>query len=291
MMPPMSDHVTLRPSAPQDAETTARICYEAFAELNRRHHFPPDFPDVNVARGLMDMMLQAPFVWGIVAEHKGKVVGSNFLWEFDPIAGVGPVTVDPAAQHLSVGRRMMEALMQRVQERQLPGVRLVQAAFNTRSMSLYTKLGYDVREPLLCLQGQAIGESLPGYAVRPATQDDLSACAAVCRTVHGHERTGELAAATARGSARVVEHADKVVGYATEIGFFGHCVAETNHGVMALISAAESFTGPGFLIPSRNGELLRWCLAKGLKNVQPMTLMSHGLYNEPRGAFLPSILY
>ena len=29
----------------------------------------------------------------------------------------------------------------------------------------------------------------------------------------------------------------------------------------------------------------------GLRVVQPMTLMSMGLYNEPKGAFLPSVLY
>jgi hypothetical protein len=28
-----------------------------------------------------------------------------------------------------------------------------------------------------------------------------------------------------------------------------------------------------------------------LRVVQPMTLMSVGLYNEPRGAFMPSVLY
>ena len=48
---------------------------------------------------------------------------------------------------------------------------------------------------------------------------------------------------------------------------------------------------PGLLLPSRNGEVFRWCLARGLRVVQPMTLMSLGLYNEPRGAFLPSILF
>jgi hypothetical protein len=32
-------------------------------------------------------------------------------------------------------------------------------------------------------------------------------------------------------------------------------------------------------------------LNHGLKIVQPLTLMSRGLYQEPRGAFLPSILY
>ena len=32
-------------------------------------------------------------------------------------------------------------------------------------------------------------------------------------------------------------------------------------------------------------------LANGLRVVQPMTLMSMGLYNEPAGAYLPSVLY
>jgi hypothetical protein len=36
---------------------------------------------------------------------------------------------------------------------------------------------------------------------------------------------------------------------------------------------------------------MRWCLENGLRIVQPLTLMSKGLYQEPRGAFLPSILY
>ena len=59
----------------------------------------------------------------------------------------------------------------------------------------------------------------------------------------------------------------------------------------ALVGAAQAFPGPGFLLPTRNSEVLRWCLEQGLRIVQPMTLMSLGLYNEPRGAFMPSILY
>ena len=37
----------------------------------------------------------------------------------------------------------------------------------------------------------------------------------------------------------------------------------------------------------RNGEVFRWCLRNGLRVVEPCSLMSLGLYNEPRGAFLP----
>jgi len=45
------------------------------------------------------------------------------------------------------------------------------------------------------------------------------------------------------------------------------------------------------LLPARNGELYRWSLAHGLKVVQVMNLMTLGLYNEPTGAYLPSVVY
>jgi hypothetical protein len=44
-------------------------------------------------------------------------------------------------------------------------------------------------------------------------------------------------------------------------------------------------------VPSRNAERFRWCLEQGLRMVQPMILMTLGLYNEPRGAYLPSIRF
>jgi hypothetical protein len=59
----------------------------------------------------------------------------------------------------------------------------------------------------------------------------------------------------------------------------------------ALIGAAPGFPGPGFLLPTRNSEMLRWCLERGLRIVQQMTLMSLGLYNEAQGAFMPSVIY
>jgi len=61
--------------------------------------------------------------------------------------------------------------------------------------------------------------------------------------------------------------------------------------MMALLAAAPAFAGPGILIPTRNAELLRWCLVSGLRVVQPMTLMSIGLYSEPTGAWFPSVTY
>ena len=49
--------------------------------------------------------------------------------------------------------------------------------------------------------------------------------------------------------------------------FFAHSVGETNEDLQALIAAAEEFGGPGFLVPARNGELYRFCLARRLRVV------------------------
>lgn len=81
------------------------------------------------------------------------------------------------------------------------------------------------------------------------------------------------------------------VRYATVLAFFGHAVGETNLDLQALIASAVVFAGPGIIVPTRNSGLFRWCLENGLRVVQPMTLMSSGLYNEPAGAYLPSVLF
>jgi GNAT superfamily N-acetyltransferase len=284
--------LTLRTGRSEDAETCGSICYEAFKAIADQHNFPPDFPSPEVSGGLITSMLaRGGEIYSVIAEVDGRVVGSNFLWENGTIAGVGPITIDPSAQNVAVGRRLMEDVLQRARERGIAGVRLCQAAYHNRSLALYTKLGFDTREPLSNLQGEAIGQEIPGYAVRSATEEDLDSCNEVCFKVHGHDRGPELLEAIRQGTATLVEHGGRITGYTTMVGFFGHTVGESNEEIKALIGAAPSFPGPGFLLPTRNGEVLRWCLEQGLRVVQPMTLMSVGLYNEPRGAFMPSVLF
>jgi GNAT superfamily N-acetyltransferase len=281
----------VRAGRSEDAETCGLICYEAFKAIADEHNFPPDFPSPEVSGGLLTSLLSRGDLYRVVAEVDGRVVGSNFLWENGTIAGVGPITIDPSAQNVAVGRRLMEDVLQRARKRGIAGVRLVQAAYHNRSLALYTKLGFDTREPLSNIQGEAIEQQIPGYAVRSATEEELDACNKVCLKVHGHDRGPELLEAISQGSANVVEHGGRISGYTTLVGFFGHTVGESNEDLKALIGAAEGFPGPGFLLPTRNSEMLRWCLERGLRIVQPMTLMSLGLYNEPRGAFMPSVLF
>jgi predicted N-acetyltransferase YhbS len=284
-------NVTLRPGTIADAERCGEICYNAFKAVAEQHNFPPDLPSQEVARGLLAGLLANTGFYSIVAEFDGAIVGSNFLDERSTVAGLGPITVDPAVQNRAIGRQLMQHALERVKQRRFPGVRLLQTTYHSRSLSLYAKLGFVAREPLSTMQGPALGIQIPGYSTRPATERDLGPCNDICTKVHGHDRAGELRDAIKQATATVVEHAGHVTGYATLIAFFGHAVAETNEGLKALIGAAPAFGGPGFLVPTRNAELFLWCLERGLRVVQPMTLMSIGLYNEPAGAFLPSILY
>lgn len=284
-------NIILRPGRPDDAETCGRICYEAFSAIADQHNFPHDFPDESAAIGLLSYLLARSDIYSVVAEVDGRITGSNFLWENAIIAGVGPVTVDPSVQNSDVGKQMMVDVMRRARERGFAGVRLLQAAYHNRSLALYTKLGFDTREPISTIQGQPLAVEIPGRPVRLATEDDLEGCNELCLRVHGFSRGSDLREAIDQGSATVVERHGRITGYATVVGFFGHAVCESNDDLKALIGAAQAFAGPGFLLPTRNGEVMRWCLANGLRVVQPLTLMSTGLYNEPSGAFLPSIVY
>jgi GNAT superfamily N-acetyltransferase len=282
--------VNLRRATPEDAAVCGKICYEAFFKINSDHAFPPDVASEAAGAQLLSMLFSHPGFYCVVAESDGRLMGSNCMDERGSIAGIGPITVDPSTQNRGVGRLLMRDAMERAKERRSAGIRLVQAAFHTRSLSLYTMLGFDPRELLACMQGPAIERRIEGCTVRPAQATDLDPCNALCRRVHGHDRGGELSEAIGRGAV-IVERHGRITGYSTIVGFFGHSVAEENVDLQAILAAAEGFAGPGILVPVRNAELFRWCLSQGLRVVQPMTLMTMGLYNEPAGAYLPSILY
>ncbi len=283
--------VVLREATSEDADTCGRIFYSAFEAIARRHNLPVEPSSPEFTRFMVGNMLAHGNFAALVAERAGAVLGSVFVDERASIVGIGPVTVDPAAQDHGIGRALMESALQRESERNVSGVRLVQTAYHYRSLALYAKLGFSVREPLSVVQGTPPALSLPGLGVRPAAEADVAACAELCTRVHGHDRTGELRDAIAFDSAAVVERPGRISGYATGFGYGWHAVAETNEDLIALLGSAEAFMGLGILVPSRNAELLRWCLRHGLRIVQQSTLMTNGLYNEPIGAYLPSIIF
>lgn len=279
----------IRPGTPKDAEGCGAICFEAFAAIASRHGFPQLLPSSEAAQGTFAEHLSRPGYHVLVAEQDGRLLGSVVIDERSLIGGVGPLTVDPAVQDSGIGHDLLQAVLARENERSCPGLRLCQDAYHNRSLALYAKLGFEVREPLVVLQGAPLEIKFPGYTARRARVEDLDACNALCRRVLGYDRSGEVKDAIAAGTATLVERDNRCTGYATVIGYGGHAFGETITDLKALIGAAPQFTGPGFLLPSRNGELFRWCLEHGLQIVKIMTLMSVGLYQSPQGAFMPSI--
>ena len=282
---------TIRPARATDAGECGRIIYAAFTDIADRHGFSRPFPSPEVATGLATMRLTNPGFYGVVAEEAGNIVGSNFVYLRSPVAGISPITVDPAAQNRRIGRTLMQAVMDHATAQGKHSIRLVQAAYNNGSLCLYTTLGFQTKAPLSVMNGSPLDLHFPGYDVRWATMADLAACNRICHAVHGFDRGDELRDAIAASTATVVEHLGRIAGYATGIAFFAHAVGETNQDLKALIGAARVFAGPGFLVPTQNYDLFAWCLANGLRLVMPMTLMSIGLYCEPDGAWLPSIVY
>jgi GNAT superfamily N-acetyltransferase len=283
--------LTLRPGKPEDATVCGAICYEAFRAIAVQHNFPPSYTSPEVAMDRMVERLTHPGFYAVVAELDGRVVGSNFLDERSPIVGLGPITVDPTVQNRSIGRHLMQDVLDRVATQHRLGVRLVHAAYHTRALSLYTKMGFVVRDFVAKMTGTPLALKPHGFTVRPASLADLDACNQVCQHVHGHDRSGELRDAIEPGHATVVEQAGHLSGYATVLGVSGHAVGETTTAVQALIGVAAAFERDGFLVPLRNGALFSWCLAQGFRVAVPQTLMSQGFYQEPVGAFLPSVLY
>jgi predicted N-acetyltransferase YhbS len=283
--------VRLRPGTPDDAETCGRICYEAFTAIKLRHDFALEFADPEAAVAVLSELLRHPGLYSVVAECDGRMVGSNFLDERAGIVGVGPITVDPAVQDAGVGRALMRDVMRRATERAVPGIRLVQDAYHDRSLWLYAKLGFELRAPLVCLQGAPPRGRVSGHQARRATSADVEECHELCRREHGHDRGGQLTDAVAQGTAMVVEHDGRVTGYASDLAWSGHAVGESNEDLKALMFAADAFGGPGIIVPSTNAGLFRWCLDQGLRVIQMMNLMTVGLYAEPRGAYLAGIMY
>src|SRR5439155_9526885 len=159
--------------------------YDAFAALAERHAFPTEPASPEFTRFRTAWMIEHAGFHGLVAERDGRPVASIFTDERSAIAGIGPVTVDPAAQDHGIGRLLMEQELERQRERAVPGVRLVQTAYHYRSFALYVKLGFAVREPLSVLQGDPLGIEVPGRSVRPATDADVAPCSELAQRLQG----------------------------------------------------------------------------------------------------------
>lgn len=282
--------VLIREAEPADVEACAQICFDGFASIHDGHNFPRDFAGLGATTMVITAQIGSPGVFGVVAEIDGNIIGSNFIDERDPIMAIGPITVAPSGQNSGVGRRLMEAVLERAKDAR--GIRLVQDGFHMRSLALYSSLGFEVTAACVLVEGTPGGDPPAGTEVRPVTEADVEECAALCEQVHGFERSALLRGTVDVNMARCAVRENRIVAYATapSAWHMNHGVAESDADLQALLLGAGAEGPLAFLAPMRS-PLFPWCLEQGLRAVKPMNVMSRGEYREPRGAWFPSVSY
>jgi GNAT superfamily N-acetyltransferase len=286
----------VRPIEQNDAESCGKIGYEAHKAISSAHGYPCEQPSEEFGIGLIKMLLGNPNSCGVLAERQGKILGSIFLHRFppSPVAVIGPLTVHPSAEG-GVGRRLMDAALTQAHKQNHDQIRLVQSPSHIRSFVLYTKCGFVLREPLFLMQGQPLNgrnsDTRNAEVHSISGENDISICNELCKSSYGFSRDMELRQARDQGVATMVERDDVISGYAAGIGTLCHAVAKSNEDLKMLIANAPTILGPGFFVPARNHEIIKWLLESGFQIGWPANLMTVGPYQEPLTPFLPSLAY
>lgn len=286
--------IHIRSMRQEDVEICGLITYQAFKNSAECHNFRPDMPSLEFSIELAQSCFANPQIFSIVAESDGKIIGSNYLSEYDIVRAVGPLAIDPNVQSEGAGRELMKAAIERAIHSK--SIRLVQNAFNLASLSLYASLGFDVKEPLVMLEGKVKSDVPGNIEIRPLQTKDFAQCAELCRRVYGIERTGELKNTPPFLTSFVAVNGDRISAYTSAPHFWAlnHAVADSEKDMQALLAGVGNLSGDrpiSFLLPTRQTDLFRWCLTKGMRVIKPATLMAMGDYQEPQGCYLPSVLY
>src|SRR5829696_3212392 len=217
--------IALVSAEPQHTPEIGRICFEAFREVQDRGCGTRDLPTVEIAQQVLGMLVEREDFYSVSALDNGRLVGSNFLSLMDPVAGVGPVTVDPSYQGQGLGRILMQDVIEYAQRNNIEQVRLMQDSFNVASLSLYASLGFDVKVPVAFIQTAPLAEA--DDSVRPITEPDLPAIEELSERIYKNSRRNEVAAAGPYGFAALLrERQGRITGYLLP-GILGHGVAET----------------------------------------------------------------
>lgn len=284
--------IQLVEAKPEHVSELGRICYEAFKDIADRHGFPPDFPSARVARHVIGMLVERTDFYDVAAVVDGELAGSNFLSVSDPVAGVGPITVDCAFQGRDIGRKLMQDVVDYARRHKIERVRLLQDAFNTTSLSLYASVGFDVKHAVALLRLPPAGK--PDPSVRPLEERDLAPLDELCRRNYKSSRRNELGAAVQAGLSPLARQRDgRLMGYLIA-GMFGHGVAESEADAVAIVREAGRVTPPQrafCFCPLDNGSLFRALLQAGCRTAKMMNLMAMGPYEQPVPVWMPSVLY
>lgn len=224
---------------------------------------------------------------GLVAQRDGSIVGTVMSWAYGiDAACLGMVIVDPARQGQGIGRKLMDAMLDRLDGR------AVMLNATREGLPLYRKLGFEPVGTIHQHQGAAFSLPIASLGaderVRPMGRRDHAVIAELDRKATGLER-GPLIAELLRDRARGVMLArdGEAIGFALfrrfGLGYsIGPVVAPNVEGAKALIthwlgSKAGMFTRLD--VPGDSG-LREWLEDLGLAGVGEVTTMVRGTAPE-----------
>jgi predicted N-acetyltransferase YhbS len=284
--------------APDQVEAVGKVVYEAFRDVAIRHGFEPGYESLNFATFVVRSLNWLDGFASFVAIEGGQPLAVNFLDQQNDVAGVGPVAVGVEHQGRGLGRMVMEALLERAEGGGFQSVRLLQAAYNLVSFSLYCRLGFDAKEQIASLRGRPPADERAAGVVRECTPQDLDTLDDLSLEVLGFRRRGDLEMAMPLARPLLVEREGRPVGYVCRFpmpdgAFLGPAAARDEEALKDLIVGAARLV-PGSLrlaLPVSCPSLLRWALQSGFSLMEMGTLMVRGTYEVPAGAYMPSAWY
>ncbi len=137
----------VRPYRPEDVEAVARVHAAAFEHHFDRYLFLEDLDPVQDARAMLRGLGSGR--WGpfrpaasMVAEERGKIIGSTLVVGTPQGALIADVAVDPAHGGRGVGRSLMVATIRALRAGSADPIRLVVTEGNPRAVRLYERLGF-----------------------------------------------------------------------------------------------------------------------------------------------------
>ncbi len=283
---------------PDQVQAAGKMVYEAFRDVAIRHGFEPAYESLDFATFVVSSLSQLEGFTSFVLCEGGQPIAVNFLDKRNDVAGVGPTAVAVAQQGRGLGRMVMEALLEQAEGCGFRSVRLLQAAYNMVSFSLYCRLGFAVKDVVATLRGRPPADEDIAAVVRECTLDDLDDLDRLSLEVLAFRRRGDVEMVMPFIRPLVAEREGRLVGYVcrfpTPSGIFlGPAAARDEQALKDLIVGAARLM-PGSLrlaVPVSCPSLLRWALQSGFSLVELETLMVRGSYEAPAGAYMPSAWY
>ena len=223
---------------------------------------------------------------GIMAEQAGRVLGTVMAWRYgEDFATVGMVIVASDVQGQGLGRKLMEAMLDR-----LAGRTVVLNA-TAAGLPLYEKLGFVetgvIHQHQAIAPGVAVAEGILGGRVRTMGQSDNGLCNLYSRA-SGMDRTALFERLAANAHTVVLTRDHQTVGFAQVRRFgrgwlVGPVVAPDPGGAKALILNGLRTHAGTFCRLDVTGDsgLSEWLEEIGLPRVDSVKTMVRGRSPNP----------